>query len=169
MAEHKLDIWATLRAIDCADGEWLAKQPEDARKAFSAYPVMRWAATMDDGPAGRYMVCAVNERVNLHLFDYANRHPELAFRLLASCGIGRKAQHHYLKQVNTRTPGNKARQFVADQYPTASEAEISMVLSSFTPKTFQLFLDECGVQPDDAEDILKAFHKETQSRGKAKV
>jgi hypothetical protein len=159
MVERKLDIHALLRATDKCDGGWLSRQPPDARKEFAPVVVMRWAATVRNSHEASVMLWLVNERVNVHLFDLY-KHPDLVFRLLASCGLGVVLDHQWLAGHKRKAESNKAYAFLAKQYPDANERELKYLMSCHTKLSFSEFLAECGTQPDIAKEIIKAYDKQ---------
>jgi hypothetical protein len=158
MADRKLELSPLLRAIDKRDSDWLSKQPDDARKEFSPVVIQRFVATVDDGPESAVMLWMVNERVNVHLFDL-HKHPDLTYRLLASCGLGVLLNHKWLAGPKRKALSNKAYEFLEAHYPDASDSQLEFVMSQHTKKSFSVFLSDCGVQPGDAKDILKAYDK----------
>jgi hypothetical protein len=158
LKERKLDIFDVLRATDRRNGNWLHQQPDDAQKEFAPLVVMRWAATVVDGPGAAYMLYMVNDRVNCHLYEFYN-HPDLVFRLLASCGLGNVQKHQWLAGTPRKATGNAAANLVREHYPEASDPEIDLLLSLFDRNSFKQFVDECGVQPDDAKGVMNAYVK----------
>lgn len=158
MAERKLDIFQLLRATDQCDGNWFEKQPEDVKKEFAPVVAIRWASTVNDGPEAVYMLWIINERVNVHLFDL-NKHPELLYRLMATCGLGKPLRHQWLAPHKRKGEGNKAFELLADYYPEANTDELEFLMSMHTKTSFSQFVNDCGMQPVDAKDIMKSYDK----------
>lgn len=159
MAPRKLDIFDLLSATDRRNGNWLSQQSDDAQKEFKPSTAMRWAATINDGAEAAYMLWLVNERVNHNLFELSAKHPDLIFRLLASCGLGKPKKHQWISTVSRKNQANAATNVLQECFPEASDTEISMLLSQFDRSGFQQFIDECGIQPKDAQEVVKAFDK----------
>lgn len=160
--KQELPIFDLLRAVDRCDGDWLSRQPAEARKAFSPLTAMRWAATVSDSPEAAYMLWMVNDRANAHLFDLAPSHPNLVFRLLASCGLDRALRHQWLPGGGRRrVNSNAATSLLAQQYPEASDAELEMLLYQHSRDEFMAFLDACGLQSDDKDRVeaVKAYDR----------
>jgi len=173
VAEYKLDIFEALRAMDTRDGGWLGRQPEEARKGFAAPVFLRWASAVQDGPAGEATIWLVNERVNIGALDMMGPHPELLFRLAASCGLGTRQRHEWLGMPSRKATSNKARELVERFYPTANAWEIDMLLRQHTRDTFQQFVNETGCTPDEAKEAMKAYDRlsggvEAKEEGRAK-
>lgn len=155
---RKLDIFQALNAVDRRDFGWLARQPEDDRKEFNPVAALRWAATCktNDHHAAR-MLWLVNERVNRHMYLVLHRHPDLLFRLLASCGTGQSSRREYLKARPGTT--NKAINVLAEYNPQANQRELKILMSLHTRESFADFLADCGIQADDAREILKSEYR----------
>lgn len=147
---------ALLRAVDRRDGDWLAKQPEDARKEFAPLVAMRWATGVKDGITAAYALWLINRRVNRHLFDLE---PDLAYRLLASCGIGTGSTPQWVAGPRRTAGENAALCLLAEHHPMASDAELRMLLSLYSRDDFALFLDDCGLAKDKTKECLKAYDK----------
>lgn len=158
MAERKLELSALLRAIDNRDGDWFAKQPEDAKKEFAPLVIQRFVATVNDGPEASLMLVLVNERVNLHLFDL-HKHPDLAYRLLASCGLGKMLKHQWLAGHKRKAENNKAYDLLAKQYPEANDRELTFLMAQHTKNSFADLLSERGIQAAEAKEIMQAYDK----------
>ncbi len=158
MKDYKLDIFQALRAIDQKDGDWLNRQPDDARKGFKPLVAMRWASTVNDGPQATYMLWMINERVNQQLFELYH-HPDLVFRLIASCGIGTVQKHQFIPFPARHSQMNLATKLLQEYYPQASESEIQLLLALFDRASFKQFVDDCGIQPDEAKEIFKEYDK----------
>lgn len=156
---RKLDIAHVLRAIDQRNFGWLDKQPEDARKEFAAVTAIRFvSAVRGDGAIAAYMLMMVNQRLNRHLFDL-HKHPDLCFRLLASCGNGRVLRHEWLKGPERAASNNLALQLLAEQHPLANDHELLGLLSLYSRKQFADFLADCGITDKAAADHMKAYDR----------
>jgi hypothetical protein len=157
--EWKLDIFELLKAIDKRDKNWLSQQSLESQKAFNPKIVLRWASTVpNNGTEAYYMLFILNERLNVHLWTL-QKHPELLYKLFASCGIGKQIKRQWLGDKQTKRENNKAYNLLALHNTNASEKELDMLLSLYTKDTFSEFISECGLQPDVAKETLKAYEK----------
>ena len=156
--ERKLDIFALLNAVDRRDSDWLMAQPDDARKEFMPLVVMRWATGVKDSVAAAYLLWLINHRVNRHLFDL-HQHPDLCYRLLASCGLNQSLPRNWLAGPQRTASDNKALNLLAEHHPMASEAELRMLLSLHTRESFAELVSDCGIGKDKAKDYVKAYDK----------
>lgn len=156
--ERKLDIFELLNATDRKRSDWLSKQSMDAQKEFAPVVVLRWAATVNDGREAAHMLWMVNKRVNINMFNLS-KHPELVFKLLASCGMGKPLRHAWIAPHKRKSETNKALELLATCHPGANERELAMLLSMHDRKSFSQLVEECGIQADAAKDIMKAYDK----------
>lgn len=160
MVAKKLDIFEMMAAIDARDSTWLDRRDEDLRKEFTPFVAMRWGSAVSDGPTSEFYLTMVNERVNLGLWSLGD-HPELIFRLLASCGYGRKQRHQWVPMVAGKRGGtsNPARDLLASFHPSASDSEIDLLLSLHTRQTFTAFAEATGSTPETIKEALKAYDR----------
>jgi hypothetical protein len=161
--ERKLDIWDLLSASDRRKGDWFSKQSPEAQKEFAIPVVMRWAATVDDGIESSYMLMAINDRVNINLYDIT-KHPELIYRLIASCGLGKKLKHQWIPGIKRKALSSKAYAVLEECYPEANEKELDILMSQYNKKSFATLLDDCGTSAADAKEIMKDFNKIGESK-----
>lgn len=145
--------------MDRGDANWLARQPEDARKEFSALVAMRWATCVQEGVAAAYMLWLINKRVNRHLFSLSD-HPDLCFRLLASCGLQEHAlRREWLKGPGNRVDNNAALSLLAEHHPMSNEMELRILLSQYSKQSFSEFVADCGIERDQAKKCMDAYAK----------
>lgn len=156
-----LDINQAIAAVDTNNYGWFTGLSDAAKKQFAAPVFLRWAATVDGKSPDEiaYMLIAINERVNVNMWDLWE-HPDLIFRLAATCGLGTKRRVAWIKGPEKKTNTNKVYKFLAELYPFANEAEISLIIRKHTKESFTEFvLHESGCPQEEAKDILKAFEK----------
>ncbi len=154
---RKLDFSGLMRAIDRRQSGWLTAQPADVSKEFgaAALPAMRMASCGESGTDAAYALWSINQRVNYRMFDLSQKHPDLCYRLLASCGLDRYLSRQWLAPRATST-SNAALKLLAEHHPTASDRELRMLLSFYTRETFAQFVADCGLKD---QEYLKAYDK----------
>lgn len=157
-SERKLDIFNLLAATDKGDTKWLSKQSPEAQKEFAPVVAIRWLSTVSDGPEAYYMLLAVNERVNVNLFDLY-KHPVLVFKLMASCGTGKTLRHQWISGHKRKSESNKAYAFLESQNIDLNAKEIDILMGKYTKATFQEFVDGSGLPTADVKEIMKAYNK----------
>src|SRR5262245_44267224 len=124
--DRKLSLNSLMRAIDQHDINWLAAQTEEERREFVPLVAMRMATGVrQDGMEAVYMLMVINRRVNRYLFAAGmSQHPDLMFRLLASCGLREGAlQHTWIANARQAGPANRALDLLAELHPMASDRE----------------------------------------------
>lgn len=157
--ERKLDIFKLLNAVDKKNYDWFSKQSDDAQKEFAPSVAMRWLSTLDNiGMASEYMLVMVNERVNDHLWDYS-KHPDLVYRLMASCGLGSTQKHQWLSPQKRKNEGGKAFELLQKHNQEVNEDELDFLMSGFSKEEFSQYVDDCGIDKTEAKEILKSFNK----------
>lgn len=163
MAEHKLDIFNAMAAVDQQDGGWFERQSEEAQKGLAAPVFLRWASAIaGDGIAGEYTLMMVNERLNVDADLIMTEYPDLFFRMAASCGIGQRARHEWVPMPGRTKVSNDAWDFIASIHPMANNSEIDIAFSQYTSETFKDLVDGAGLMPKDAKEIVQAYGKATK-------
>lgn len=154
--QYKLNLTNLLNAINRHDLNWLMRQPEDVSKEFAPLTALRWAAGFkQDSIRTAQMLWLLNERVNNHLFDLG-KHPDLLFRLLASCGMGHM-QREWFPMTPRRSDTNKAVELLRTYYPFANNREIEILLSHHTRESFRDFIIDCGKSDKELAEIIKSY------------
>jgi hypothetical protein len=159
-AQHKLDIFDTLTAIDRRDFGFLERQQEDARKGFAGPVVLRWASAVGNGEMGDYMLLMVNAKANLNFFDIGD-HPDLQYRLLAASGVGSKQRHQWIAMPSRKRSANALHDFLSKYWPDASDLELDILLGQFTRESFTEFVHECGLDPKMTTEAVGLYDKLT--------
>lgn len=158
--ERELTLFDLSSAIDQRDMNWLASQSDDVRKEFVPLVAMRWATYVRGGTEAGYMLWLINQRVNHHLFAPGmSQHPDLIFRLLASCGLqGGTLSRTYIK---SRQVGNAKLliDLLAEQHPMATNAELRMLLSLCRRDDIRIAATDSGRSEDQIKDCLKVYDK----------
>ena len=165
MSKHKLDIFDTLAAIDRRDFGYLDRQEDEARKAFAAPVVMRWASAASTGPMADVVLVTVNEKANRNFYDLYE-YPDLQYRLLAACGTGRVLKHHWVVPSKAKRTSSRLTNFLAEHWPDANEQEIALLLHHFDRNTFEDFINGCACDAAESKELLRAFdlHKGTDEK-----
>ena len=157
--ERKLDLFkGLLPAIDKCDSNWLSKQSPEAQKEFAPVVVLRYASAVDDGPTSLYTLIMVNERVNVDMFDLY-KHPDLVYRLMASCGVGKPLRHQWIAGHKRKSETSKSYELLEKHYPEANSRELDILMSKHTKASFSQFMDDCGIPVAEAKEILKDYVK----------
>lgn len=154
--QYKMKLFDVTNAIDRRDFNWLARQPEDVAKEFNGFITLRMAASFaQDSDRTAEALWLLNERVNNHLFDLG-KHPDLVFRLLATCGRG-SLRRKFMKPPRRANGTNKAVELLQKHYPFANHREIGVLLSQHTRESFQSFVADCGKSNTELNEIMQSY------------
>lgn len=168
---HKLDIFETLSAADRRDMGFYGRLDDDQRKGFAPPVVLRWMSALQ-GNDQELNIWLVNDRANINFHDIWE-HPELQFKLLASCGGGKNQRHQWLPMATKKKRADKVGEFLLRFYPDANDAELDLLLNQFTDQTFEDFVLYSGSTPEDIKEVLEAYARLTgkavkKAKGKSK-
>jgi hypothetical protein len=153
-----------LPAADRRDFGFFTRLSDDQKKGFSAPVILRAASIIGDGPQAARQIEKVNERANLN-FHALYKHPDLQYRLIASCGTGRQQFHPWIAGAKSGKKTDKVTLFLARFHPTANDFELDILLSKFTDETFRQFVRSSGITDAEEKEVLEAYDRLT---GKAK-
>ena len=164
---HKLDIFETLAAIDRRDMNFFDNLTEDQRKGFAAPVILRWASAVRDGAASEHHIWLVNERANVNFWDLWE-HPELQYKMMASCGYGRGQRHEWIPMVGKKKKADEVLIYLAKYWPDANDYEIEIILNQFTDESFEDFVLSSGCSPEQAKEVIAAYGRLTGKVSKGK-
>lgn len=161
LADHKLDIFETLKAIDNRDFDYLDRQPEEARKGFAGPVVLRWASAVSpNGDIADLNLMSVNTRANLHFFDLGD-YPDLQYRLLASAGFRMRQKHQWIAMPARQKSASGLHRFLSKYWPDASDDELDILLAQFTREKFIDFLNDLALDPKTLKETLEIYDRFT--------
>ena len=161
-ARPKLDLGATLYAIDLRDKDYYNRLSDDDKKQYAALVLMRFVSSApNQGGLHEYHLDAVNEVVNKDFWTLS-KHPELQHKLLTVCGMGKKMYHGWIP-MSKRQNANKIRDFFNTTNPGLSDLEFDILLKEHTKDTFKDLLHEYGTQDKEVKELLEQFKKVTDA------
>lgn len=157
-AKPKLDLGATLYAIDVRDKDYYDKLSDDDKKQYAALVLMRFISSApNQGGLHEYHVTAVNDVVNLDFWTLS-KHPELQHKLLTVCGTGKKQFHNWIP-MSKRQAAGKVREFLNIAMPGLSDLEFEIIMKQYNNDSFKHLLHEYGLQDKEVKEILDQFKK----------
>ena len=157
---YKLDMFnEVLPAIDRRDMGFYDRLTDEQKKGFAPPVVLRFASSAQGAAAEHYM-WLVNERANVNFWDISD-HPELQYKLIASCGYGGKQYHPWINIVGSKKKSDQVRTFLSEFWPDANDRELDIIFNQFTDDTFEDFVMSSGCMPDVAKEILEAYARLT--------
>lgn len=161
MADYKLDIFQeVLPAIDRHDYDFLSRQDADRQKGFHGPVVLRWASMLRNASQDMtdIMLMMVNSRANLDFFAIAD-HPDLQWRLLATCGLHMSTRHEWSNMPVRARPTSAVHAFLGAYWPEANAAEIDILIRSFTRESFEVFVRSCGLAPAEEQAAMDGYDR----------
>jgi len=159
MTDRKLDIFRVLDNIDRRQYDFYDSLDEDEKKAFVPFIITRWmSGATDQGGLHSYYLHVTNELVNKHLWQLSD-HPELIWKMMASCGAGKTKRHQWIKGPSRKSK-SKVDEMLKTLFPSANTTEIRIVRSQLDEKTFQSLLQAYAIPEKEEKDLLKEFRKE---------
>ena len=163
---RKIELDDLLRAIDSCDFDFYSRLDAEQKKEFSAWTTMRWASSSRDFP--EHYLLMVNDIVNkdFNLLtgsadDPKTQHPELQWKLIATCGIGRVQQKWRNRQPShpwippPKKPSSKIGDFLHRQYPTLNYKELKLLEELNTKDDLKQLAKDTGMSDKDIKDLFK--------------
>lgn len=152
--EPAIPLKEVMSALDKRNKDWYINLPDEKRKAFSAWMMMRYASSVQGKNAAHYLYM-VNELVNKNFSDIS-KHPELQWLLLSACGVGKVEFHPFIKPPNARKKKNRVTEFLTEIYPHLKSDEIDMLVSI---NSIQELKDLAQAHGYDDKSISEIFGK----------
>lgn len=148
----KLDIFETLKAIDNKQYDYYSKLPDDLKKQFNSYMLLRWSyGTNED----RHLI-DINDLVNRFCFNFYY-HPELVYLLLTSASNG-STKHYKWKGVKKKKSFPMRTQVIQQVY-NYSEREANMYVNYYTKDEFVELAEKLGWEKEEINKLKKEFSK----------
>lgn len=151
---HKLDIFATLRAIDTRNFDFLERQTPEVRKGFAPPVVLRWASTVQGRDAEDHLI-RFNRVANRRFWDI-HQHPDLQYRLMAACGKGPR-RHDWIAPPGKARSSSKVISLLSKYWPDARGDELELLLSQFTRETYEDFVQSRGLSPAEVTEAMTDY------------
>jgi hypothetical protein len=155
--EFKLDIRDVLARLDRGDMRHFEQLGEAEQKAFEPYVVTRFLSAVAEGEdrdLAAYQITAVNAAVNCHYADLT-RHPELQWKLMASCGLGVKRYHPWIAPGGRTKKTSRTDALLRRFAPGASETEIAVLRRVNQPADLLILAEDFGMTDAEIQDLRK--------------
>lgn len=147
--KYSINLNAMLGAMDVGDGDFYTRLNEEQRKEFSAWLAMRWASSV---PGDLKTLRRVNNRVNVKFSNLAD-HPELQWRLIASCGTGIKRRHEFIPPPKKQKK-NKLIEIMGELFPMLSTDELDVLMAVNSREDIKTMLEDLGLDNKEIKGIL---------------
>ena len=154
--EKKLDIFHVLENADLKNRNFYADLEPEMQKQFSPLVVMKWfSSASDSSPYCDYMLMMTNEFVNIDFWSL-QKHPEMQWKLMALCGVGKKLKHNWIPMVKRRKLSNLGEIF-SNWFPNANDQEIEILIQRTTRDEFEQFIKDTGSTDEQLGTALATF------------
>jgi hypothetical protein len=129
------------------------------RKGFAPPVVMRWASALRGGGMMTDLkLLLVNENANINFWEIWE-HPELQYKLLASCGTKSGQRNEWIAMPGKQQSSSEVHDFLSKYWPDANEDELKLLLKQFTRETYHEFVERCGLAPAETDAAIQAYDK----------
>lgn len=147
-----LDIKRELNAVDQRNYDFYDKLPDDQKKEFSPYVLMRYVASVQgDVDIQEWFLDRTNECVNKHHWVLSKNHKALLWKLFAATGAGVNCYHPYLK-AGTKEKAVKIEKLLVQLYPAMKLSEIKMLAKMMDKKDKEELFDKMGFDKKQRKD-----------------
>ena len=161
---HALDLMSTLEAADRGLFDYYDNLTEQERKAFAPLVLMRWMSTVGDAnPSQAYHVIAINDLVNLGLFQLQKNHPELVWKLMCVAGTGKRQQHQWIPNKKSSGTTPKLDAWIRGHQGHVNQMELEIIRHSRTESEWLEMLKLSGASDAQIKDIKPELKKLTRS------
>jgi hypothetical protein len=148
----KVPLREMLNALDRNDFDFYSRLDKEQKKAFSPWLAMRYASSASGDDAYHYLLM-VNDLVNVD-FSSLKKHPELQWKLLATCGIGHTSYHKYI-QPGKKKVKPKLHKFLVELYPTLNEKERDLLLALNDKDDLTQLAKDNGLSDKEIKELFK--------------
>lgn len=149
--KYTIDLGSMLTAMDMCDSGFYETLNEEQRQEFSPWLAMRWASSIE-GDAASDVLLRVNRRVNVRFMELV-KHPELQWRLLASCGAGVKRRHSFIPPPK-REKTNKLLEVLGELCPMLSNSELELLITINSKENIKGMLQDFGFENKEIKELL---------------
>lgn len=149
--ENTLSLSVELLSMDMNNMNFYKELTNEQKKEISLWVLMRYMSSSQNFSEHHLMM--VNDLVNCH-YNVLIKHPELQWKLLALCGLGKKQFHPWIPPPKG-VKKNKIEEIILEHYPLLRDDELEMFLTMNTQKDLELFLKENGYDDKTIKDLFK--------------
>jgi hypothetical protein len=139
-----LDIKRELKAVDMKVYDFYDSLPDDEKKDFSPYVLMRYVASVQGDPdIQTWFLEMTNECVNKNHWVLSKNHKALLWKLFAACGAGVTTYHPYLK-AGSKEKAVKIEKLLAELNPGMKISDIKLWAKMMTKEDKEALFDQMG-------------------------
>lgn len=123
--------------------------------------IMRYVSSVGSSikDIDEHYLLMTNEFVNTH-FNILRHHPELQWRLMQLCGIG-KSQYHYWIQPGKGAGAkmSKLEKWLVEVYPDLNDDELELLITSNAQEDFEQMMRDAGLDDKAIKELFKKGKK----------
>lgn len=149
--ESTLGLPTELLAMDTGNMSFYKNLSDEHKKEISLWVLMRFMSSSQSATEHHLMM--VNDLVN-HNFNNLAKHPELQWKLLALCGLGRKQFHPWIAPPKG-VKKNKIEAAIISHYPLLNDDELELLLKINTREDLEEFFRENGYDDKAIKELFK--------------
>lgn len=150
---NKIPLKTMLGAIDRNDFDFYSSMTDDQRKDFSPWLAMRYASSGNKGYDAIHYLLMVNDLVNRD-FSSLKEHPELQWKLMATCGTGSNCFHPWIAP-GKRKKKDKLADALRKVYPTLRKSELELLCKINSKDDLKQMMADRGLSNDEIKEVLK--------------
>ena len=151
--EHKLDLFKViLPALDRRDTNFYENASEEHKKELGkqVWTLTRWMSSAKSNAEHHLLI--VNDLVNKNSSDL-KRHPELQWKLLALCGVGKSQMHQWIAPPKG-IKKNKVEEAVLKIYPLLKNDDLELLLKVNSDEDLTELFKGAGLSDKEIKELL---------------
>lgn len=161
MAKPKIPLGQMLDAIDRNDFDFYSNLSDELKNVFEPWLIMRFTSHVSaDSLVASFYLMEVNNNVNMNFSLLSKKldnpgHPELQWKLLATCGTGKKRNHFPLIKPSKKQKKNKLEGLLMGRYPTLNKDELRLLAEINDTDALKELARDTGMQDKDIKELFK--------------
>lgn len=155
-SKNKLDLTATLNAIDFKNKQYYNNLDDNLKKQYAAFVIMRFMSSMpDQGGYHELSILNVNDLVNQD-FWVLSKYPDFQHLLLTLTGLGRKSYHQWIAAPK-REIKDKVKTFLSEIYRGYNDLEYQLLYRQLTVEDFEDLCRQYALDDKEIKELSTNF------------
>lgn len=151
----KLELSKTLEAFDRRNYEYYNSLPDDLKKQFAPFVLMRFMSSApNQGGMHEYHIQLVNHFINKE-FWLISKYPDFQHLLLCLCGTGKKQFHKWIPANNKKNI--KWVELFKEKYNDLSDLEIKVLAKNNSEEDIENLALSLGKSDSEIKEYVKSF------------
>jgi hypothetical protein len=148
MAQHKLDIFKTLKNINSKNANYWDELTDEEKKGFYPIVIIQWMSGTKDPAQIYFLNCFVNQ----YIFQFY-KHPELLYHLMCVCSAGTKERPVWRKKKKSSKFPKSV--LVIQRYFGYNKRHAEDALKCLSGNDIMEFAEELGYQKEELKLLKK--------------